>query len=245
MTATEITTTDSPQALLPAILQLARDPAVDVAKLQALLDMQVGAETRQAEINFYQALSRIPPIRVPKNGRITLAKKDGTTFKPVPFARWEDMSLVLDPLLAAEGFRLMFDSAPRPGDGGGLIVTGTLVHRDGHSKSASIPLPLDTGPGRNNLQAMGSTLSYGRRYVAEMLLNITREGVDDDGASYGSVRISEQEADEVFRLIQETKSDQVKFLEFMQVNSIADITVDQLPRALNLLHAKAKRMAAP
>jgi hypothetical protein len=42
-------------------------------------------------------------------------------------------------------------------------------------------LQLDTGPGRNQNQAMGSTLSYGKRYTAEMLLNIVREGEDTDG----------------------------------------------------------------
>jgi hypothetical protein len=30
---------------------------------------------------------------------------------------------------------------------------------------------------------MGSTLSYGKRYTAEMLLNIVREGDDKDGRS--------------------------------------------------------------
>jgi hypothetical protein len=47
-------------------------------------------------------------------------------------------------------------------------------------------LPIDSygsGTGRNELQARGGTLAYGKRYTAEMLLNIVREGDDTDGQS--------------------------------------------------------------
>jgi hypothetical protein len=80
--------------------------------------------------------------------------------------------------MAEEGFTLSFDSKPHDR---GITITGTLLHRDGHSRSATMLLDEDRGPGRNNLQAMGSTLSYGKRYTAEMLLNIVREGDDKDG----------------------------------------------------------------
>ena len=52
-----------------------------------------------------------------------------------------------------------------------------------------MPLPPDVGPGRNALQAMGSTLSYAKRYLAEMLFNIVRENEDDDGQAGGTRRI--------------------------------------------------------
>lgn len=186
-----------PQSLLSAIVQLARDPSVDVGKIAALVDMRARMEAREAEIEFNRALARLPPIHVKKSGRIDLIKKDGTNSGSIPFARWEDIARIIEPMLEAEGFRLMFDSQPRPGEGGGLIVTGTLLHRDGHSKTASMPLALDTGPGRNNLQAMGSTLSYGKRYCAEMLLNIVREGDDDDGKRGGERFITEAQAVEL------------------------------------------------
>ena len=170
---------EGPGALLTAIVQMARDPSVDADKMEKLLAMQERMVAREAERQFNQAMMRLPPIHVKKNGTIDLTSKEdraaGRAGKSVPFAKWEDMAAVVEPLLEREGFRLSFDSIPRPGDGGGLIVTGRLSHRDGHGRTASMPLPLDSGPGRNNLQAIGSTLSYGKRYAAEMLLNIVRE----------------------------------------------------------------------
>jgi len=185
-------------SLLTAIVQMARDPSVDADKLEKLLAMQERMEGREAERQFNLALMRLPPIHVKKNGRIDLTSKEDRAKgliaqREVPFARWEDMAKVIEPLLEAEGFRLSFNSAPRQGDGGGLVVTGTLLHRDGHSRSASMPLPLDTGPGRNNLQAQGSTLSYGKRYTTEMLLNIVRDGDDDDGKRGGDKFITPEQ----------------------------------------------------
>ena len=194
--------TQEPGSLLAAIVAASRDPAVDVVKLQALMDMQERLEQRDAKREFIAAYARLSAKlpRVKKNGTIELGANKGS----IPFARWEDMDKIIRPLMAAEGFTLSFDSNPRTEAGGGLVVTGELMHRDGHSRTASMPLPLDTGPGRNNLQAQGSTLSYGRRYVAEMLLNIVREGADDDGAgSEGMALISDEQKTELQDLMKE------------------------------------------
>jgi hypothetical protein len=237
--STALTVQEGPGALLNAIVQLAKDPAVDVAKLDALLQMQERMERRQSEVEFSRALARLSPKmpRVKKNGRVELGQGKGS----YPFARWEDIDRIIRPLMAEEGFTLDFDSQPRSGDGGGLIVTGTLMHRDGFRKSASLPLPLDTGPGRNNLQAMGSTLSYGKRYCAEMLLNIVREGVDDDGVAGGAEPITAEECAELNRGLMETKSDLTAFLTFMGVSAIPEIQKRDLTRARNAINQKRQR----
>lgn len=241
-----IAITEGPGALLHAIVALAKDPAVDVTKLSALMAMQERMETRQAEIEFDRALARISEImpRVKKNGRINLIKKDGSDGGSYAFAKWEDMDAILRPLMGREGFTLSFDAVPRPGEGGGLIVTGRLLHRDGHSRSASMPLALDTGPGRNNLQAMGSTLSYGKRYCAEMLLNIIREGDDDDGKRGGMVYIDAAQAEELGALLVATKTDEARFLEQMtsEARSLTEVEERDFVRLKNLLLAKQKAM---
>lgn len=176
----------NPNEVLSVILKMASDPALDISKLQALLDMQQKMEIRAAEIEFSRGLARLSAKmpQVPKNGRVSLGidKDSGKDKGSYPFTRWEDMDKVIRPLMAEEGFVLSFDSVPDE-RGVMITVTGTLLHRDGHHRCASMLLQLDSGPGRNNLQAMGSTLSYGKRYTAEMLLNIVREGDDKDGRS--------------------------------------------------------------
>lgn len=233
--------TEGPGALLSAIVQLARDPAVDVAKLDALLGMQERMEARQAEREFAQAFARLSGAlpRVKKNGAIDL----GGGRKSIPFARWEDMDTIIRPLLEREGFALSFDAAPRPGEGGGLIVTGTLMHRDGHRRTASMPLALDIGPARNSLQAMGSTLSYGKRYTTEMLLNIVREGDDDDGTTGGAGRINEATALEIEELIRATKSDRSRFMQHFGLESMLEMTREQEQHARKALNARRAQQA--
>lgn len=233
--------TAQPGELLTAIVTLAKDPAMDVAKLSALLEMQERMEDRQAERSFIAAFARLSadPPRVKKNGTIDLGKG-----KAIAFARWEDIDKVIRPLLEREGFSLSFDSAQRPGDGGGLVVTGTLMHAAGHSRTASMPLPLDAGPGRNNLQAMGSTLSYGKRYCAEMLLNIVREGEDDDGKFGGTRFITAEQVDEIEKLIEEKGADRWKFLELLGVADTANIEVGAYAVARNMLLSKKSKRGA-
>lgn len=239
--ANGLVVTEPPRTLLTAIISAAKDPAVDVAKLRALLEMQERLEEREAKRAFTAAFARLSKDlpRVKKNGTISLGKDKAGVAMEVAFAKWEDMDKIIRPFMAREGFTLSFDSAARPGDGGGLIVTGTLEHGDGHTRTASMPLPLDTGPGRNNLQAMGSTLSYGKRYCAEMLLNIVREGQDDDARSMSFIAASEKE--QLIDLMKDTGANTKLFLEWLKVPTLDELPATRFAEARSkLLEKKAK-----
>lgn len=242
----EIATVEPAGGLLPAIISAAKDPAVDVSKLRALLEMQERLEEREARREFIAAFARLSQDlpRVKKNGTIDLGKdKAGAARGSIAFARWEDMDTAIRPLMVREGFTLSFDSAIRAGEGGGLVVTGTLMHRDGHTRTASMPLPLDSGPGRNNLQAGGSTLSYGKRYCAEMLLNIVREGQDDDGKLGGTRFITADQVEELRKYIEATGTTEGSFLQHFEVAAIENIEVAAYAPARNMLLAKLDRQS--
>lgn len=194
------------------------DPSVDVGKLRELLAIHKEVRTDAAVVSFNRALhiaqSEMPSVE--KRGTVTLGSNKGS----YAFATWEDMDKVLRPIMDRHGFSLSFDMQQRVGDGGGAIITGTLSHVDGHSKSASIPLALDSGPGRNATQAMGSTMSYGRRYCAEMLFNIVRKGIDDDGKLGGTKFIGEDEVTELVDLCKEAGREESTFLDRMFAGTV-------------------------
>lgn len=238
--SSSVTAQQGPGALLNAIVSMAKDSSVDVAKLDALLGMQERMEARQAEREFAAAFGRLSADlpRVKKNGTIDLGvdKQNGKVRGSLPFARWEDIDKVIRPLMIREGFTLSFDSDPRPGEGGGLIVTGKLMHRDGHIRTASMPLSLDSGPGRNNLQAMGSTLSYGKRYCAEMLLNIVREGEDDDGKRGGTKYITPEQVQELVDLAAAAGRPEGPFLQRLFAGAVRSF--DEIEAGSGFLAAK-------
>lgn len=168
--------------MLTIIANAAADPSVDVAKMTALLELHERLLARDAKAEFNQALAKMnsgAEMRVNKEGEVRLSAGGKVSYK---FAKWEDMDAVIRPLLQGHGFTLSFDTEIRAN---GIIVKGELLHEGGHSRTASIPLVIDSGPGRNANQAMGSTVSYGKRYTTEMLLNIVRVDEDDDGQAGG------------------------------------------------------------
>lgn len=227
-------------AIMTMIAHAAKDPAVNVDKMAALFSLQERVMARQAEAEFNAAHSRVVAVmpRVPKNGIVSL----GTGKGGYNFAKWEDIDRFLRPLMIAEGFSLIFDMTAK--EGGGAVVAATLRHSGGHSVTASIPLALDAGAGRNNLQAMGSTLSYGKRYLAEMLFNIVREGADDDGRAGGKQYLSDQQKSDLLDMLASTSTDIDRFFTAMNIDAatVGDIDVEDFPRLMNALRTKAQRM---
>jgi hypothetical protein len=191
-----------------------------------------------AEAEFNQAFHRLQLPRVTKSGEVEYKNKQGVMEKAFSFAKWEDIDAAIRPLLHAEGFVLSYDTAPRAGDGGGVIVTGTLRHVAGHSKTASIPVPLDVSGGKNSNQGYGSALSYGKRYTTTALLNLVFEGEDDDAVAAGIKFISAAQVAEITNLLTETGSNQTAFLQHFEVTALENLTLDDYVGAVNMLNVK-------
>ena len=246
----DLVSTGPPEAvsLLNIIAEAARNPDTNVASLQALLQMQreVIADQAKAEFNRDYAALQAKLPRIKKDGAVEYAadknKPDGPKKKAFNYAKWESIDTIIRPLLLEFGFSLTFDTTPRAADGGGLVVTGTLLHRGGHSKSASIPLALENAGGKNNVQGMGSSFSYGKRYTTIMLLNIVFEGQDDDGYNAGLRFITDDKKQEIIKLLQETGADTLAYLRHLGVESLDQIEHKNVTAAINALVAKKKKM---
>ena len=90
------------------------------------------------------------------------------------------MQPIVNRTLAQHGLSISFKVG---GDGKMMTVTPILQGHGWTETGDPMPLPADTGPGRSAVQAVGSSISYGKRYAAMAMLNILQAGVkeDDDG----------------------------------------------------------------
>lgn len=167
-------------SLIDVIAQAARDPNVDIDKMERLIAMQERVRGREAETEYYAALAALQPNLpiIDERGGI----KDRSGNIQSTYALWEDVNEAIRPVLAEHGFSLTFRVARADGE---IIVTGVLAHRGGHREDTTITLPTDTSGSKNAVQAVGSSTSYGKRYTAFALLNITSTGEDDDGNKAG------------------------------------------------------------
>jgi hypothetical protein len=171
-------------AILAVIERAARDPAVDIEKMERLMAMAERMAERQAKADYNAALAEMQPNLpiVERRGMISVPAKDNKTGHDTPYALWEDVNEAIRPMLAEHGFALSFRVGK---DSDRVVVTGVLSHRGGHSEETTLSLPMDTTGSKNNVQAIGSSVSYGKRYTAGALLNLTSRGEDDDGQSGG------------------------------------------------------------
>lgn len=177
---------DTQENMLPAdpmvsmIERVAMDPNMDIAKLERMLDLKERHDAQQAKIAFDRAFamasSEFPSI--PQNGRNDHNGKSYSTLK--------DILGATRPILSKYGFALSFSTENTTDT---VTVTAELSHEGGHSKRNSLPLPRDEGPGRNKVQAVGSTQTYGQRYTAQAILGLSLgEDTEDDGRTTGKVQ---------------------------------------------------------
>ena len=75
---------------------------------------------------------------------------------------------------------LSYSDEPR--EGGQILIRGRLKHLPGgHYEDSFMLAPPDTTGGKSNVQAVGSTNSFLRRYIVCNIFNIVVVGDDDDG----------------------------------------------------------------
>ena len=177
-----------PRSMLEVIAEAVANPAVDVEKMKALLDMQERIEDREAQKAFtraFNALQEELPI-INKDGIIDHG--EGTTAKgnkklKTKWATYPNIMSVCRPLLRKHGFTLSNVIEPSA-DVSRIVVVGYLEHIEGHSRISRFPLGIDTTGSKNNQQGWGSSQQYGMRYNAIALLNIVSEAqqdLDNDG----------------------------------------------------------------
>lgn len=219
------------QNILSLIGDAARDKSVDVAKMEGLYRLYREETNWQAQRAFNEALARVQEDmpRIEKKGKIIIKNVVQSTY-----AKYEDIDKHLRPLLQREGFSLRFDSKVL--DGGRMLVSATLSHKAGHSVVSEIPLSLDGSGNKNNTQAAGSTYSYGQRYLARMIFNIVDDTEDDSGGA--TLKIDDEQAEEIKTSLRETGSDTLRFLQMMGVNSIEEILAKDYLKACRALGKK-------
>lgn len=224
--------TDS-AAIMQVISKAASDPNTDVDKLERMMAMYERMENRKAEAAFNAALSKLQSElpQITESGKII---HNGKLISE--YAKWdEDIHPVLRPLLLGNGFSLSF----RVDTGNGIRVEAVLAHVLGHSERTSITLPSDTSGAKNAVQAIASSVSYGKRYTAGALLNFATGGQDDDGqAAGGPPRISEEQIANLEALITEVGADKAAFLKYMQADSLDRIQAKSYGMAVKALEKK-------
>jgi hypothetical protein len=216
--------TDSSTTVLALVERLALDPRADVEKLERMMAMYERLKAKEAKLAYNAAkgriLKKLAGIKIVKNRSALYEVENGKpqkgTYEAFKYAPLEEIDKHLRPLLAAEEMDLAYSDEPREG---GILIRGRLTHlAGGHYEDSFMPAPLDTTGGKSGVQAVGSTNSFLRRYVACNIFNIVVVGDDDDGSG-GT--IDETQAKTILDLMKRAKAGP-KFLKYMKAQSVEE-----------------------
>lgn len=176
---------DPTVALMDVISRAASDPSFDADKVDRLISMYERVNAQSARAQYIAALAEMQPKLPVIDERGGIKNNNGEVQST--YAKWEDINDAIRPVLADYGFALSFRTSIA--QDGKIIVTGILAHRGGHQEETAVTLPHDSSGNKNAVQAVGSSTSYGKRYAAMSLLNITSRAPqdrDDDGQAGGT-----------------------------------------------------------
>jgi hypothetical protein len=216
---------DSPSTVLALIERVALDPHADVEKLERVMAMYERLKAKEAELAYNAAkgriLKKLARIKIVKNRSVLCEFEKGKPqqgiYEAFKYAPLEEIDKHLRPLLAEEHMDLSYSDESREGDG--ILIRGRLKHLPGgHYEDSLMPAPPDTTGGKSNVQAVGSTNSFLRRYIACNIFNIVVVGDDDDGTG-GT--IDEAQTKTILDLLKKAKGGP-KFLKYMKAQSVAE-----------------------
>ena len=156
--------------MMQIISRAAADPACDLDKMERLLSMKerIDKEENSRQFNADMASMQIEMPSIAERG-------NGHNIK---YATFEDINDVAKPIMSKYGFAVSFKVVETEK---GVRVTGLLLHRSGHREETEMTFPSDTSGSKNAVQALGSSISYAKRYIMCAMLNITTRGEDDNG----------------------------------------------------------------
>jgi ribosomal protein S5 len=220
-------------ALISMIERAARDPSVDIDKMERLFQMHERVEAKQREAAFNTAMAAAQEELRP------VARKLRNSQTNSNYADLAAISEAADPVIHKHGFGVIaseFTSAIPQHIGVRLKVT----HSAGHSEAYYFNIPLDgTGlkgnANKTATHAYASTITYGRRYAKCAVFDIATKNDTDGNQPTGS--ITPDQTEELAKLITATCTDIQAVLDFHKVESLSDMT------AADYRTAKAKLVA--
>lgn len=162
----------APSPLMGIIAAASTDGNVDADKLMKLLEANERYEENEAKKAYHVAIAafqeELPNI---------VKDAQGHNSK---YAKLPGVIAIVAPLLSKNG---LSHSWTTKCDSDAIIVTCKITHKYGHSEETSLSAAADGSGNKNSIQALGSTVTYLKRYTLEAALGLAEEDDDGNGAA--------------------------------------------------------------
>lgn len=210
----------APTSLIQVIERAARDPSVDIEKMERLMTMHERILDRNAETAFNTAMNlaqaEMRPISADAENPQTRSR----------YASYAKLDKALRPIYIKHGFALSFDEADSP-KADHVRVLCYVSHSAGHTRTYHRDMPADGkgakgGDVMTKTHAAGAAGSYGARYLLKGIFNVSVGDDDRDGNEPVTTITAEQVA-ELDALVTEHQGNKGKLLQYLKLRSFAEI----------------------
>jgi hypothetical protein len=234
-----ITTTDTSSevadysgGLLAVIERAARDPNVDIEKLERLFSLKERMDAREAETAFNAAMSaaqaEMRPIAADAMNPQTRSK----------YASFAALDKAIRPIYTKHGFSLSFDEAdcPKPD----YVRVVCYVSCAGHTRIYHRDMPADGKGAKGNdvmtkTHAAGAAGSYGARYLLRGIFNLAVGEDDRDGNEDDDVMIDAKQCAELRKLIEQAGVTEESFCDYVKCGTLPELAAKHFDRAKGVL----------
>lgn len=221
------------------MLALAVEKGAAVETLERLLALQERYEANEARKAYVAAVAAF------KAEAPTLVKNKHVRFptRTGPDTEYWHTTLdyaveVLAPLLSKYGLTHQWET----NQADQLIeVSCTLRHVLGHSEKVTLRAGAEASGTKNNIQAIGSTVTYLQRYTFLAITGMATKGQDDDGKASIVGFVTADQADELQMLAESVGADKPKFFAYIGAESFATIPAKKFAAAKAALLKKADK----
>jgi hypothetical protein len=170
------------ESFLSFIERAARDPNFDVQKFATLLEERAKIERQRQQAAYFHALAGA------QSEMNQVARDRGNDYTKSRYATLDALDGVSRPVYTKYGLALSFSTLP-PTQPNHVRVVLTISHHEGHFEAIELEGPISSRGAQGGqmamtpIQAVGATITYLRRYLLMMVLNLVQadDPLDNDG----------------------------------------------------------------
>lgn len=218
------------------LIERAQAANASIEQMQQLFDLQLRYEANEARKAYNEAMSNF------REECPTINRGRAVAHNNTKFAGLAESIEAIRPFLSKYGLSHQWKTKQ---EGTSITVECTVTHRQGHSETTSLTASPDKSGGKNDIQAIGSTVSYLERYTLYAILGLSSREMDDDGAgaSVGE-KITDEQLRDLESLAAEVGADIPKFISLLNatrkinIGSFSDLPASQYEYAVKCLEVK-------
>lgn len=237
MTKTALVARDDAPLTPMNTLDRAVASGASIEVIEKLMGLQERWEANQARKAFDAAIAeakdKMPIIQ--KNRTVSYEGNRGGKSTEYRHEDLAEIARTIGPILAANGLSYRFRTSSLPNEP--VTVTCIISHRDGHSEENTLTAAPDNSGSKNNIQAIGSTVTYLQRYTLKAALGLAA-AADDDGKDIAI--ITEEQIDKLIAMVNEVGADMGKFCTYLGIDGLPELPASRYDEAVKALMAKQK-----